>query len=146
MRQSIILHAAQTYDPDLIVDKEPLGLHAEVEDTLAFLKTRGTRLVLGLRDVMDAPHLLDAEWKRKDLMPPIDQYYDDIWVYGLEEIYDPLIGLEVPAGAARMTFVGFLRREMPARRRRATGPSAAGGGLHPRHHRRRRRRVGPDAT
>ncbi|TMV44578.1 hypothetical protein FGG78_41350, partial [Thioclava sp. BHET1] len=69
MRQSIIFHTAQSFEPDIfIVDKEPMGLQGEVEETLTYLKTRGTRLVLGLRDVMDAPHLLDAEWKRKDLM------------------------------------------------------------------------------
>ncbi len=61
MRQSIIRHTADTFQPDIfIVDKEPLGLRGEVEDTLAYLKTKGTILVLGLREVMDAPDLLDA--------------------------------------------------------------------------------------
>ena len=69
MRQSIIRHTAETFQPDIfIVDKEPMGLKGEVEETLAYLKTRGTTLVLGLRDVMDAPHLLDAEWKRNDVL------------------------------------------------------------------------------
>ncbi len=40
-----------------------MGLRGEVEDTLAYLKTHGTRLVLGLREVMDSPHLLEEEWK-----------------------------------------------------------------------------------
>ena len=63
MRQSIIRHTAETFQPDIfIVDKEPLGLRGEVEETLSYLKTRGTTLVLGLREVMDAPHLLEAEW------------------------------------------------------------------------------------
>ena len=63
MRQSIIRHTAETFRPDIfIVDKEPLGLRGEIEDTLSYLKTRGTTLVLGLREVMDAPHLLEAEW------------------------------------------------------------------------------------
>ena len=59
MRQSIIRHTAETFQPDIfIVDKEPLGLRGELEETLSYLKTRGTTLVLGLREVMDAPHLL----------------------------------------------------------------------------------------
>ena len=66
MRQSIIRHTAETFQPDIfIVDKEPLGLRGEIEETLSYLKTRGTTLVLGLREVMDAPHLLDAEWARR---------------------------------------------------------------------------------
>ena len=35
-----------------------MGLSGEVEETLAYLKGRGTRLILGLREVMDAPHLV----------------------------------------------------------------------------------------
>ena len=67
MRQSIIRHTAETFQPDVfIVDKEPMGLKGEVEETLTYLKARGTTLVLGMRDVMDAPHLLEAEWKESE--------------------------------------------------------------------------------
>ncbi len=112
MRQSIIRHTAETFQPDIfIVDKEPMGLGGEVEETLAFLKKRGTTLVLGLREVMDAPHLLDAEWKRNDVMRKIGQFYDSVWVYGPPDFYDPLVGLDVPATVrSKMDFVGFLQR------------------------------------
>ena len=114
MRQSIIRHTAETFQPDIfIVDKEPMGLRGEIEETLAYLKTRGTTLVLGLREVMDAPHLLDAEWKRNDVMRKIGKLYDMIWVYGPPEFYDPLTGLDVPANVrAKMKFVGFLQRSL----------------------------------
>lgn len=112
MRQSIIRHTAETFEPDIfIIDKEPLGLRGEVEETLTYLKTRGTTLVLGLREVMDAPHLLDKEWQRNDVMRKIGQFYDDIWVYGPPDFYDPLIGLDVPQNVrSKMNFVGFLHR------------------------------------
>ena len=59
LRESIIQHTADTFDPDIfIVDKEPLGLRGEVTGTLEMLKARGTPLVLGLRDVMDEPAAL----------------------------------------------------------------------------------------
>ncbi|CAN7363069.1 glycosyltransferase family protein [Rhizobium sp. LjRoot30] len=114
MRQSIIRHTAETFEPDIfIVDKEPMGLRGEVEETLAYLKTRGTTLVLGLREVMDAPHLLDAEWKRNDVMRKIGQYYDRVWVYGPPDFYDPLVGLDVPPTVrSKMDFVGFLQRSV----------------------------------
>ena len=77
MRRSSILNTAQTFEPDImIVDKEPLGLRGEMEETLKALRARGTRLILGLRDVMDAPHLLSAEWKPRDVMRKIGRYYD----------------------------------------------------------------------
>jgi predicted glycosyltransferase len=114
MRQSIIRHTAETFQPDIfIVDKEPMGLKNEVEETLAYLKTRGTTLVLGLRDVLDAPHLLDEEWSRRDTMRKIGLFYDKIWVYGPPDFYDPLTGLNVPpAVRAKMNFVGFLQRSL----------------------------------
>ncbi|MGV8938706.1 MAG: glycosyltransferase family protein [Allorhizobium sp.] len=113
MRKSIILNTATSFEPDIfIIDKEPLGLRGEVEDTLRFLKARGTTLVLGLREVMDAPHLLDAEWKRNDTMHKIGQLYDHIWVYGPPDFHDPLVGLDVPDSVrSKMEFVGFLQRK-----------------------------------
>src|SRR3954470_21041879 len=110
MRQSIIRHTAETFQPDIfIVDKEPLGLRGELVDTLSYLKTRGTTLVLGLREVMDAPHLLAAEWAKRDVLRRIAQLYDMIWVYGPEGFYDPLTGLDVPPIVrSRMSYVGFL--------------------------------------
>jgi len=112
MRSSIIRHTADIFDPDLlIVDKEPLGLRGEVRDTLDLLQRRGTALILGLRDVMDDPEALESEWERKHAVPALAEYYDEIWVYGLPQICDPLAGLAVPRGVRqRMTYTGYLRR------------------------------------
>ena len=97
MRSSIIHHTADIFDPDLfIVDKEPLGLRGEVRPTLDLLRARGTPLVLGLRDVMDDPSALESEWERKNAIPALSHYYDEIWVYGLPQICDPLAGLDLP--------------------------------------------------
>jgi predicted glycosyltransferase len=115
MRSSIIHHVAEIFDPDLfIVDKEPLGLRGEVEESLHLLKARGTPLILGLRDVMDEPSLLAPEWKRKNVVPALRDLYDDIWVYGLPQICDPLAGIELPRSVRRkMTYTGYLRRTLP---------------------------------
>lgn len=112
MRSSIIRHTADIFDPELlIVDKEPLGLRGEVRDTLDLLQRRGTALILGLRDVMDDPEALESEWERKQAVPALEEYYDEIWVYGLPQICDPLAGLSVPrAVRERMTYTGYLRR------------------------------------
>jgi len=112
MRSSIIRHTADIFDPDLlIVDKEPLGLRGEVLDTLDLLRRRGTALVLGLRDVMDDPEALESEWERKQAVPAVAEYYDEVWVYGLPQICDPLDGLSVPRSVReRMIYTGYLRR------------------------------------
>ena len=115
MRASIIEHTAKIYDPNLfIVDKEPLGLRGEVETTLKLMKKRGTPCILGLRDIMDEPGLLAPEWERKHAAPAVKRYYDDIWVYGLPQICDPLKGIGLPASTRkRMTYTGYLNRTLP---------------------------------
>ncbi len=116
VRASILQHTAATFDPDIfIVDKEPLGLRGEAEATLKTLKQRGVRLVLGLRDIMDDPDQLAPEWERKKAMPALRDLYDEIWVYGLPQICDPLEGLATPASVRRkITYTGYLRREASA--------------------------------
>ena len=116
MRESIIRHTADIYDPHLmLVDKEPLGLRGEVKPTLEMLHHRGCKLVLGLRDVMDDPKLLAPEWKRKHVLPALDQLFDEIWVYGIPQICNPLDGMDVDEAVVRkMRYTGYLRRELPA--------------------------------
>ena len=116
IRASIVQHTAEAFDPDIfIVDKEPLGLRGEVAGTLELLKSKGTPLVLGLRDVLDEPATLRAEWARKRALPALRDLYDEIWVYGDPEICDPLAGLGMPQIIRdKMRFTGYLRREIPA--------------------------------
>ena len=110
MRASIIRHTAEVFAPDVfIVDKEPLGLRGEIQDTLEALGARGTRLVLGLRDVMDDPAFLSEEWARKNPAPALETLYDDILVYGLPQVCDPLAGLGLSESIRRkMTYTGYL--------------------------------------
>jgi len=114
MRASIIRHTAETFDPDIfIVDKEPFGLKGEVEETLKVLKANGTQLILGLRDVLDDPALLVPEWKRKNVLTALQNYYDDIWIFGVEQLYNPLKGLDLPADVTRkVTYTGYLPRKV----------------------------------
>ena len=115
MRTRIIRDTADIYRPDLfIVDKEPLGLRGEVEPTLRMLKDRGTPLIMGLRDVMDDPEQLAAEWERKQVVPALADLYDAIWIYGLPQMNKPLQGIDVPPSVRHKTvYTGYLRRELP---------------------------------
>ncbi len=113
MRASIIRHTAEIFEPDLfLVDKEPLGLRGEVRDTLMMLKDRNTPLILGLRDVMDEPTLLAPEWERKGVLPALRDLYDEIWIYGLPQICDPIEGIELPWSVYRKTsYTGYLGQD-----------------------------------
>ncbi|MFA3918547.1 glycosyltransferase family protein [Ruegeria hyattellae] len=115
LRSGLIQTTAEQYDPDiLIVDKEPTGFRGELLPTLEKLQRWGrTKLVLGLRDVLDAPDVLAAEWDRKDAVSATERFYHEIWIYGLRSIYDPTAGLPLSEAAqARMHWTGYLRREL----------------------------------
>jgi len=117
LRESIILNTAQAFQPDLfLIDKEPLGLKGEVESTLQMLTEKGVPAVLGIRDVLDAPHLLKPEWESKRAIPALQQYYREIWVYGDEAMGNPLTGLELPESVQqKIHYTGYLKRELPER-------------------------------
>ena len=115
MRTRIIRDTADIYRPDLfIVDKEPLGLRAEVLPTLELLKSRGVPLVMGLRDVMDDPAQLAVEWEHKNIVPALRDLYDEIWVYGLPHLCNPMAGIDLPRSVTHKTiYTGYLRRDLP---------------------------------
>lgn len=114
LRAGLIQTAIEQYEPDLlIVDKEPTGFRGELLPTLEWLRIRGrTRTVLGLRDVLDEPEVLAAEWHRKGAVTAADKLYDELWVYGVRDVHDPTEGLPLaPETRARMHWTGYLRRQ-----------------------------------
>ncbi|WP_170344883.1 glycosyltransferase family protein [Ruegeria atlantica] len=115
LRSGLIQTAVQQFDPDvLIVDKEPTGFRGELLPTLKYLqKNCGTKMVLGLRDVLDEPEVLAAEWARKEAVEATERFYHEIWVYGLQSIHDPTQGLPLSAAAqSRIHWTGYLRRDL----------------------------------
>lgn len=115
LRAGLIQAAVEQYDPDLlIVDKEPTGFRGELLPTLEMLSKRGrTQTVLGLRDVLDEPEVLAAEWKRKGAIEATEKFYDEVWVYGVRDVYDPTKGLTLSDDVrSRMYWTGYLRREV----------------------------------
>lgn len=116
IRSSIINHTAKVFEPDIfLVDKEPLGLRGEVRETLEEFKGSRTRVVLGLRDIMDEPEALRREWSRRDIAGVLEGYYDEVWVYGHELMGNPLADIGMPKRVLdRLVFTGYIMRRLPA--------------------------------
>ncbi len=125
IRKEIILSVVKTFGPDLfIVDKAPLGLKKEIVPALGWIREHlpRTRAVLGLRDVMDDAQTVRASWKRQNLFSALKAYYDHIWVYGNQEIYDPVAEYEIPTSLIPIIrFTGYLERQV------RPGPDSAKG-------------------
>jgi predicted glycosyltransferase len=118
IRRNIIVATAKAFQPHLfIVDKAPMGLRREVIPTLKWLKRRlpRTRTILGLRDIMDDAVSTSREWQEKGVYDVLDRYYSEIWVYGNQEIYDPVTEYAIPESISRkMVFTGYIPRHVPS--------------------------------
>ena len=129
VRARALRNALAAYKPDvLIVDRLPLGVYDELAESLGLLREMGTRLVLGLRDVLDDPAYVRAEWDRAGALGVMRRSYDAIWVYGDPRVYDPAVEYDLPADVREMVrYSGYIDRDFaepasdPTVRRRQLG-------------------------
>jgi predicted glycosyltransferase len=112
LRADILGSALTAFEPDvLIVDKLPGGVEGELLDCLAPLKAGGTRLVLGLREVLDDPDRVASDWLRSDFEDVVREHYDALWVYGDPRVYDPVWEYELAEDLAeRVRYSGYIDR------------------------------------
>jgi predicted glycosyltransferase len=122
IRTNIILATTQTFRPNLfIVDKEPHGLKREVLPTLEWLKQNSpqTISILGLRDILDDADVICKDWQEKEVYKSLGKLYDEIWVYGNQDIFDSVEKYQLPADILdKVVFTGYIpRTQVPATRR-----------------------------
>src|SRR3989442_7147284 len=111
LRAKTTCAALEAFGPDvLIVDNVPRGAVRELDPVLEALRAgRRTRLVLGLRDVLDDPVALQGEWARAQNEDAVRRYYDAVWVYGDPAVYDPVREYAfAPDVAAKVRYTGYL--------------------------------------
>lgn len=119
LRSQTIRAALERFDADvLIVDNVPLGALGEMEPTLAGIRMgRRTKTVLGLRDILDEPSVVQREWAAAGHHASIERYFDQVWVYGDPRVYDLSTACDFPESTrSRLRHVGYLDR-------RATSPA-----------------------
>jgi len=118
MRRAILVEAVLGFNPDLmIVDKRPGGIAGELLDALRALRRRATRtrIVLGIRDILDEPARTRTSLRRTRDMAVIARYYDEVWIYGERAIFDPVVEYAFREDVALKTrFCGYLRRPTAA--------------------------------
>lgn len=116
IRKNIIQATVEAFKPDLfIVDKEPLGLKKEVLPTLQWIRAflPDTKTVLGLRDILDESAVVCNDWKTRDVYRYLDELYDEIWVYGNKNIYNPITEYNIPALIQpKICFTGYIPRKL----------------------------------
>ncbi|UCE53822.1 MAG: glycosyltransferase [Desulfobacterales bacterium] len=119
IRKNIITATAKTFQPHLfIVDKEPLGLKKEILPTLLWLRRcrPATRAILGLRDIMDDAESVKKDWQEKGVYQILEQLYSEIWIYGIQEFYDPISEYGISESVRpKMRFTGYIPRKIPGK-------------------------------
>lgn len=115
LRRSTAAAAIKAMSPDLfIADRHPFGVGEELLDSLVWLRSQGTRCVLGLREVLDSPEATRAEWARIGGAAAAAKFYHAVWVYGDPSVYNPISSGEIPQPlATRTRFTGYLSHGRP---------------------------------
>ena len=110
MRARTISATLEAMRPELfIVDRHPFGVRGVLLPALDLLKDTPCRTVLGLREVLDNPDVVAREWEAIGGGRRIAEYYDTTWIYGDQQVHDPIASGEVPAELAeRAEFTGYL--------------------------------------
>lgn len=115
LRSRVLAAALTTFAPDLVVvDKVARGFAGELAPVLPLLRQGGARLVLGLRDILDAPAAAAAEWRRLRTTEALRDHYDEAWVYGDRRVSDLAADCRVPPSVRHLLrYTGFLAEGRP---------------------------------
>lgn len=125
LRSAIMRDVARRFRPDVfLVDHAPQGMQGELRVVFSDLARRSphTRIVLGLRDVVDDPAVVRAAWRREDVYGTMERVFDLILVYGSQDLLDVGDAYGLPASLrAKLRYCGYLaspgsyqRRELPS--------------------------------
>jgi predicted glycosyltransferase len=116
LRRQIIRATALSYRPDvLLVDHMPHGAMGELVPTLRALDGTPARIVLGLRDILDAPRTIRRRWRLEGAFDAVERHYDDVLVYGSREVFDVAARYHWPSAlGARLRYCGYICSARPA--------------------------------
>lgn len=117
LRSALLTGAVESFRPHvMLVDKHPLGAGGELTMGLAALRDQGGSAVLGLRDILDEPAVVMAEWARHSLAAQIDEAYDQILIYGDAVVFDPIREYHLPVTLAeKACYCGYVVQDRSRR-------------------------------
>lgn len=117
LRSNLIETAFLSVKPDLvIIDRHAFGINGELRQPLHELRSRHpeTKIVLGLREVLDSPEVAAREWDRLGDIDEFNALFDEIWLYGDSHVHDPLVTGEIPRALAhKVRQTGYLSQGRP---------------------------------
>ena len=115
LRSKIIVSAFRAFKPDIVlVDHRPVGVLSELKPMLEMASSgpNRTRLILGLRDILDDPQVNCQAWTDLGVYEYLP-YYDSVFIYGCQDIYDAVSAYSLTDHAQKINFCRYVA-EKPA--------------------------------
>jgi predicted glycosyltransferase len=111
-RTQLIHDAVLPFRPDVVlVDHLPVGMGGELLPTLEALRSSypATRIVLGLRDIVDAAARVREKWREQGEYDAIERLYDRVLVYGRGDVFDVAREYALsPTIISRLRYCGYV--------------------------------------
>jgi predicted glycosyltransferase len=112
MRSNLIREVVQRFVPDVaLVDHMPGGANRELAATLRMIRRRGlpTRMVLGLRDIIDQPAVTRDVWRREGVYRAMERDYHRVLIYGTAEVFATADEYRIrPLMGERVEYCGYV--------------------------------------
>jgi predicted glycosyltransferase len=90
LRAGIIRNVVATLRPDVfLIDHMPMGVCGDLVPALELIEAQrmGTRVVLGIRDILDEPALIRRRWAQLGYYEFIARHYHAVLAYGDESVF-----------------------------------------------------------
>jgi predicted glycosyltransferase len=143
LRTDLLCNGLLNFRPDLLlVDHMPGGAQGELAPAIKALKQAHPNccVVLGLRDILDAPEVTKRVWESEGAYEALRRYYDRILIYGSKEMFSTCSKYCLPVPPWGAHYCGYVVKQDPVEqasevlqavglpKRRFVFVSAGGGG------------------
>ena len=112
LRTNLLREALVHFAPDvLLVDHMPGGANRELLPALEHARRAGlaTRVVLGLRDIIDDPAVTRAVWQREGVYETLRREYHRVLVYGAADVFATATEYRLDdAMGSRVDYCGYV--------------------------------------
>jgi predicted glycosyltransferase len=110
IRRAMLRTTVEAFRPDvLLVDHMPHGAMGELVPTLEALRDEPTVVVLGLRDILDAPTVVRERWRLEGAYEAVEHHYDRVLVYGSPDVFDVATEYGWPEAArSKIEYCGYV--------------------------------------
>jgi predicted glycosyltransferase len=117
LRTQLIASAIESFDPQVVlVDHMPHGAMGELVPALRAVSGRTMRVVLGLRDILDASDVVRRRWTAEGAYETLEEFYDEVLVYGQQDVLDVATEYAWPTSISRrLTYTGYVCADPPRR-------------------------------